>query len=189
MAKFDFRHYKIAFTLKASFKYTFATLIVLSLIGLGENILISCPNVKYLKETEWVNKESAKRKVSRCYNFIKYNFVKVANLNLKTWSIKNVVYYNRKVTIKLLSQNKLFCKIGCINLIFERSCIPRKSIENYHSSYKMTDYCLSCQNWHVVGNIMCNSLFKLKWINQQVKTFDFLKDLYAWQNGLDDLFT
>jgi len=164
-------------------------LIVLSLIGLGENVLISCPNVKYLKETEWVNKETSKRKVSSCYHFIKCNFVKVANSNLKTWSKNYVVYFNRKVNIKLFSQNKLFYKIDCINWIFESSCIPRKSIENYHNSYKMTDYCRSCQNWHVVGNIMCNSSFKLKWINQQVKFFDFFKELNVWQNGLNVLFT
>lgn len=180
---------KIVFALKFSFKYTLATLIVLSLIGLGENIFISCPNVKNLKDTEWVNKESSNRKVSRCYHFIKSKLVKVANLNLKTWSKKYVLYYNRKVSIKLLSQNKLFCKIDSINWIVERSFIPRKSIENYHNSYKMTDYCLSCQNWHVVGNIMCNSLFKLKWINQQVESFDSLKVSNAWQNGFDDLFT
>ncbi len=175
--------------MKFSFKYTLATLIVLSLIGLGENVLISCPNVKYLKETEWVNKETSKRKVSRCYHFIKCNFVKVANSNPKTWSKKYAVYYNRKVTIRLLTQNKLLCKINSISWIIESSCIPRKSIESYHSSYKMTDYCLSCQSWHVVGNIMCNSSFKLKWINQQVKILGFLKDLSVWQNGLDDLFT
>ena len=164
-------------------------MIVLSLIGLGENVLISYSNVKYLKETEWFNKETSKRKVSKCYHFIICNFVKVANSNLKTWSKKYVLYYNRKVNIKLLSQNKLFCKIDCINWIIESSCIPRKSIENDHNSYKMTDYCLSCQNWHVVGNIMCNSSFELKWINQQVKFFDFLKDLNVWQNGFDNLFT
>lgn len=148
--------------MKASFKYTFATLIVLSLIGLGENILISCPNVKNLKETEWVNKENSIRKASRCYHFIKCNFEKVASLNLKTWSKRDILYYNRKVNIKLSSQNKLFCKIDSTNWIMESSSIPRKSIENYHSSYKITDYCHPCQNWHVVGSIMCNSLFKRK---------------------------
>lgn len=152
-------------------------------------MLISCPNVKYLKETEWINKEISEKKVSRCYHFVKCNFAKVANSNIKTWSKNYVVYYNRKVKIKLHLQNQLFYKKNCKNWIIASSYVPRKSIENYHNSYKMTDYCLTCQNRHVVGDNMCNSLFKLKWTNQPVIFFDFLKDLNVLQNGLDVIFT
>ncbi len=41
--------------MKLRFKYIISSLILLSLIGLGENIFISCPDVKYYKETEWVS--------------------------------------------------------------------------------------------------------------------------------------
>ena len=106
----------------------------MSLIGLGENISISCPNVKYYKETELVRTTNPKGQESKCFYNNQYIDVTATNLNLKLWSNECILYYNQRVNVKLISQTNIFCEISPINLIINKSYIPRKSIENHHIS-------------------------------------------------------
>lgn len=179
--------------MKIRFKYILSSLIFLSLIGIGDNIFIPYSDVKYVKETEWSTKAIPNEKVSRCCHFIQYFYVTVTNLNIKTWSNEYTNYYNQKVSVKLISQTKIFCNVGLINWIFNKLYIPRKSIENHYNSCKMTDlhtkYCLSCKVLHDVGINMCNYILKRKWINQQINSFDFSMELNDWQDGLDGGYT
>ena len=107
---------------------------LLSLIGLGENISISCPNVKYYKETELVKTTNPKVQESKCFFSNQYINDSDTNLNIKLWSNDYILYYNQRVNVKLISQINIFCKISPIYLIINKSYIPRKSIENHHIS-------------------------------------------------------
>ena len=120
--------------MKRRFKFILSFVILLSIIGLGENISISCPNVKYYKETEWVSTTNPKGKNSKCFYNIKSLDVEPTNLNIELWSNEYILYYNKKVNVKLISQTNMFCEISPINLIINKSYIPRKSIENHHIS-------------------------------------------------------
>ena len=98
------------------------------------NSSISCPNVKYVKETEWVNTGNPKGKVTNCFYYNRYLNVAAEHLNIKPWSNEYILYYNQRVNVKLISQINMFCEISPINLIINKSYIPRKSIENHHIS-------------------------------------------------------
>ena len=117
--------------MKRRFKYILSSLIFLSLIGLGENISISCPNVKYYKETELVSTTNTKGKDSKCFYYNQYLDVTATNLNIKLWSNEYILYYNQRVNVKLISQTNMFSEISPFNLLINKSYIPRKSIE-YH---------------------------------------------------------
>ena len=173
--------------LKISFKHILSFLIFLSLLGLGQDIFINCPNVKYSKETEWVIKASQNGKASRCYS-CKQSFVATdSGLNLKSWSNEVAFCYNQKVSIKLISQAKIFYEVGSIDLILSKLYNPRKSIENYRDSFLLTGlfskHCLSCGISHDEENIMRNSLLTREWINQKIQISDFSRELNVWQNG------
>jgi hypothetical protein len=117
--------------LKRRFKFILPSLIILSLIGFGENSFISCPNIKYYKETEWVNTTNSIEKHSKCFYYNQYLDVAATNLNVKLWSTEYIKYYNLRVNVKLISQTNLFYEISPFNLLINKSYIPRKSIE-YH---------------------------------------------------------
>ena len=98
------------------------------------DISISCPNVKYYKETEWVSKTKPKGSDSKCFYNIKSLDATGKNLNITQWSNEYILYYNRRVNIKFISQASTFFGISPINLIINKSYIPRKSIEHHHIS-------------------------------------------------------
>lgn len=120
--------------MKRQFRLILSSLILLSLIGLGENIFVSCPNVKYYKETELVRTTNTKVQDSKCFYNNQFVDASATNLNIKLWSKEYILYYNQKVNVKLISQTNMFCEISPINLIINKSYIPRKSIENHHIS-------------------------------------------------------
>ncbi|NOQ25879.1 MAG: hypothetical protein GQ564_11000 [Bacteroidales bacterium] len=120
--------------MKRRFKFILSSIIIISLIGLGENIFISCPNVKYYKETEWLSTSNPKGQDSICFYNNQYIDVVTTNLNIKLWSNEYILYYNQKVNVKLISQTNMLFEITPINLIINKSYIPRKSIENHHIS-------------------------------------------------------
>jgi len=118
--------------LKRRFIYILSSLILLSLIGIGENISLSCPTVKYYKETELVSTTNTKEKDSKCfYYYTQYSDVTATNLNIKLWSNEYILCYNQTVHVSIISQTELFRKIIPINLLIDESYIPRKSID-YH---------------------------------------------------------
>ena len=158
-------------TMRIRFRYIFSFLLILSFFGFGESIPITCASIKNIKETEWVTKANANTAVSKCYHY--NQFINFANafLNLHSWSIKGSIYYNRIISIKFLTQTKVFSIINNINLISNKLSIPRRSIEYHTISSCVTDLkrsnCLSCLIWHDQGNIMWNYILKRKWINQK----------------------
>lgn len=175
--------------MKIHYKYILSTLIILSLLGLGENNFISCFNVKYIKQTELFNTVNPNERVSSNYQFSQYIHSAVTILFIKSWSNDYTLIFNQKVRVKLKSQGKLFCIVASLNEIINELMAARKSIENHHNSYKMTDlflkHNLSSKNRHDLGNIMCSFLFAKKWINQQIKPFEYSKELSVLQNGLE----
>lgn len=120
--------------MKRRFKFILPSLIILSLIGFGVNSSISCPKVKYYKETEWASTTNPKGQDSKCFYNIKSLDVVATNLNTELWSNECILYYNQIVNVKLISQTNIFCEISPINLIINKSYIPRKSITNHHIS-------------------------------------------------------
>jgi len=121
-------------TLKSRFKFILSSLIILSLIGFGLNSIISCPRVKSIKETEWVNTSNLKGKVTNCFYYSRYLNIAAEHLNIKTWSNEYILYYNQSINIKLISQINRFYEISPINLLINKSYIPRKSIEYHYVS-------------------------------------------------------
>lgn len=106
------------------------SIILLSLIAIGENISISSPNVKYYKETELVNTTNTKENNSECFYYNQDSGVTPANLNNKLWSNEYILYYNQRLNVKIISQTNHFCEIRPFNLPLNRPYIPRKSIEH-----------------------------------------------------------
>ncbi len=117
--------------MKRRFRYILSTLILLSLIGLGENIPISCPNVNYNKETEFVSTTNTNEKDSECFYYNHPLDVTATNLNIKLWSNEYILYYNQRVDIKYISRLSLFYEISPFNLLINRANIPRKSIDSH----------------------------------------------------------
>lgn len=118
-------------TLKRIFKYILSTLLFLSLIVLGDNICISCPNVKYYKETERISTTNSEVDNSKCFHY-NQNTVKAAtNLNIKLWSNECILYYNQSVAVTIISQTNLYCEISPIIFLKNRLYIPRKSIKHH----------------------------------------------------------
>lgn len=103
----------------------------MSLIGLGENISISCPNAKYYRETELVNTTNTKEKDSKCFYYNQYLDITATNLNIKLWSNEYILYCNQRVDVHIISQTNLFCAISPFLLLINKTYIPRQSIE-YH---------------------------------------------------------
>lgn len=135
-------------------------------------------------------KASQNGKASRCYIF-KQSFIATdSGFNLKSWSNEGAFCYNQKVSIKLISQAKIFYIVGSIDLILNQLYNPRKSIENFHDFFKLTGlfakHCLSCGISHDEENIMRNSLLTREWINQKIQISDFSRELNVWQNGSGD---
>jgi len=116
------------------FKYILSFLLLLSLIGLGENIFDCNPRVKYIKETELVSKTNLNEKESICFNYHQNIDVTTTILNIKSWSNEYILCYNHKISVHLISLKKMFCEIDLINLIINKSFFPRKSIENHFFS-------------------------------------------------------
>ncbi|MGM0408737.1 MAG: hypothetical protein ACQERU_12195 [Bacteroidota bacterium] len=117
--------------MRRRFIYILSSLILLSLTGLGEDISISCPNVKHYKETELVITTNTKGSDSKCFYYNQYSDVTATNLNTKLWSNEYILYYNQRMAVKIISQTNLFREIRPINLLINQSYIPRKSIEYY----------------------------------------------------------
>jgi len=118
--------------LKQQFKYILSSLIVLSLIGLGENISINCPNVKYYKETEWVSESNPVSSDSNCFDYSEYFAGATTNSNIKLWTVEHILYYNNNVNVIFISQTNTLVEIKPFNILISRIHSPRKSIE-YHS--------------------------------------------------------
>ena len=116
--------------MKHRFIYILSSLIILGLIGLGENISISCQDVKYYKETEWVTTSNTKVDNSNCFNYSQCIDCTTIYFKIKLWSNEHILYYNQRVNVKLISQTNIFCEISP-NLIINKSYIPRKSIEHH----------------------------------------------------------
>ena len=114
------------------FKYILSFLLLLSLIGLGEYISEFNPKVKYRKETEWVSKTNLNEKESKCFSYSQYIFDTDVILKIESWSNEDILYYNQKVNVQLISLTKIFCEIDLINLIINKLYIPRKSIESHN---------------------------------------------------------
>lgn len=116
------------------FKYILSFLLLLSLIGLGENISDSNLKAKYIKETEWVSKTSLNEKESKCFNYKQDIDNTDAILNIEPWSNEHILYFNQKERVKFISLTKIACEIDQIILIINKSYIPRISIENHNFS-------------------------------------------------------
>jgi hypothetical protein len=144
--------------MRNSYKYIFSFLLILSFFGFGENTPISCSNVRNLKETEWIAKANPSTVISKCYHYNPCNHGNSTNLNLHTWSNEIVIFYNRIVIVKMISQSKIYGIVKIIHLIINKLNIQGRSIE-YHSISSGPD----------VRNIMWNYILKRKWINQQIK--------------------
>lgn len=117
--------------MKRRFRYIFSSVIILSLLGLGMNIGISCPNVKYHKETELVSSSNSTIKESKCFYYNQYLDITVTELITKLWSNEYILYFNQKVSVKLISLTKMFCEREPVYLVFNKSYTPRKSIHDY----------------------------------------------------------
>lgn len=159
-------------------------------MGLGENVIITCPNVKNIKDTEWITKTNSNIKASKCYHFHQsFNSI-VTNQNIHPWTKEFTIFYNRIISLKFLSQAKVFSIIPLISLISNKLYIPRKSIEYHHISSKRTDLsaqlCLSSEIQQKAGNISWNYLLRKKWINQQINSSVILTELNVLQNGFGD---
>lgn len=120
--------------MKPRFRYILYTLILLSLIVLGENILISCPTAKFYKETEWLITSNTKVENSTCYYSNQYIVHAAIDSNIQFWSIEHILYYNQNVAVAVISQTNLSCEIGPFYLLNNRSYIPRKSLEHHYIS-------------------------------------------------------
>ena len=176
--------------MKNRVQYIFSFFIILSLLGLGENAIITCPNVKNIKDTEWTTKTNPNVKVSKCYHYHQSLNSIVTNQKIHSWSKEFTIFYNRIISIKFLSQAKVFSIIPLISLISNKLYIPRKSIEYHHISSKRTDLsiqlCLSCEIQQKAGNISWNYLLIKKWINRQINSSVILMELNVLPNGFGD---
>jgi hypothetical protein len=117
--------------LRLRFKIALPTFIILSLIGFDGESANSSLNVKYYKETEWVKTNNPVEKDSKCFFTSFYLNVIVEAINVKPWSADNILLFNEKVRVKLISQLKTHRKRDPINLLVNKSYFPRKSIEDY----------------------------------------------------------
>jgi hypothetical protein len=156
-------------TMRTSFKYIFSFFLILSFFGFGETTSISCPNIRNIKETEWNSKVNLKTDLSKCYNYNPCSYVKDTNLNLLSWSYEFAIFYNRVVSVKLVSQSKIFDLVNVKHLKLIRLNLPRRSIE-YHS----------ISSRHDVRNIMWNYILIRKWINHKINSSDTSMDLYVF---------
>jgi hypothetical protein len=173
--------------LKKSFQYIFSFIVILSLLGLGENVIITCPNVKNVKDTEWITKTSSNVKVSKCFDYHQTANITFTNIDLHSWSNEFSISYNRILNVKFLSLSKRFYLTDLINLISNKLYIPRKSIEYHNFSSKRTDLssksCFSQETRLYAGNIMWNYLLTKKWINQELDSSVVLMELNTLDAG------
>lgn len=176
--------------MKNRFQYIFSFFIILSLSALGDNAIITCPNVKNIKDTEWITKTNSNIKVSKCYHYHQSFDSIVTNQNLHLWSNDFTTFYNRIIIVKFISQASVFNFIPLISLISNKLYIPRISIEYHHISSKRTDLstqlCLSSEIQQKAGIISWNYLLRKKWINQQINSSVILMELNVLQNGFGD---
>lgn len=160
--------------MKNSFKYIYSFFLILSLLGLGENILTTSSYVKNIKQTEWVAKTTQTGLISNCYHYNVCSYFSDPNLNFHLWSNEFSFLYNQKLSVKLLTQAKISSNTNLIALIFNKLHTPRRSVENHKISYGKTELslqnCLSCAIRHDVGNIKWNYLLNRKWIKQLIRT-------------------
>ena len=113
------------------FKIVLPTLIVLSLIGFVGDSANSSLNVKYYKQTEWVKTTNLVEKDSKCFFYSFDLNVAIEPLNVKPWSDDYILHFNEKVRIKFISQLKTYRNRDSINLLINKSYIPRNSIEEH----------------------------------------------------------
>lgn len=88
-------------------------------------------NVRYYKETEWVKTTNLVEKDSKCCFSDFYLNVAVEPLNVNPWSDDYILYFNEQMRVKLISQLKSYGKRDPINLLINKSYIPRKSTKDY----------------------------------------------------------
>jgi hypothetical protein len=152
--------------MRNSFKYIFSFLLILSFFGFGESTPISCSSVRNLKETEWIVRANSNADFSKCYHYNPCNQVKEPNFDIPAWSNDVVIFYNRIVTLKLISQSKIYSIVKVIHLIINKLNISSRSIE-YHFISSRQDK----------RNIMWNYILKWTWIIHQIKHPDTSMDL------------
>jgi hypothetical protein len=150
-------HLRASQTMRYSFKYIFSYFLILSVFGFGESISISGSYVRNIKETEWITKAKSNKDFSKCYFYNPCN-VKDPNFNLLSWSNDCVIFYNRIVRVKLLSQSKIYGIVKPIHLVINKLNIPKRSVE-YHS----------ISSRHDVRNFKWNYILKRKCINHLIK--------------------
>lgn len=120
--------------MRLRFKIVLPSLIILSLIGFVGYSSISCPNVKYYKETEWLKTSYPTEKDSKCVYYSFYLNDATEPLKVKPWPINCILHFNQKVRVKLITQIKTYRKREPMVLMINKSYIPRKSIENHNFS-------------------------------------------------------
>jgi hypothetical protein len=169
--------------LKTTFKYIFSFFLILSLLGLGENLYFTASNVKNDKQSEWVTKTDQTGKVSNCYHYNLQTYFIDKNLDLHSWSNDFSIYYNRTVVVRLLSQANELRSFDNIILVFNKLLAPRKSVEYHHIFSFKTDAfmqdCLSCSIRHDIENIRWNHLLNKKWQKQNISSLASSMELNA----------
>ena len=121
--------------MRLRFKIALPAFIILSLIGFVGESANSNLNVKYYQETEWVKTNNPVETDSKCFFTSFYLNVIIEPINVKPWSDDNILHFNEKVRVKLISQLKTHHKRAPINLLVNKSYFPRNSIEDYPISY------------------------------------------------------
>jgi len=173
--------------LKNIFRYIFSFFLILSLLGLGESSIITVSYVKNNKQSEWVNKTIPTGTVSKCYQYNQFNYITDTNLNLHSWSNDYSIFFNRIVSVKLISQSIVFISINYLIFLFIKLHTPRKSVEYPHISNIKTDSftvsCLLSAIQHDVGNITWNQLLNGKWIIKLKYSLAISIGLSVLQNG------
>ena len=174
------------------FRYIFSFFLILTLLGLGESIIITTSNVKNSKQSEWINKTSQTGKISKCYQYSQFFLITDATLNLHSWSYDLSTFYNRIVSVKLLSQTNILRSDNYKILIFNKLHSPRNSVEYHNVSTIGTDlHTQSCPSSAIQYDeeiIKWNQLLNEKWKKQLISPLVSLMELNALQNGFGEQF-
>lgn len=168
-------------------RYIFSFFLILTLLGLGESVIIKTSNVKNSKQSEWVNKISQTRKISKCYQYSLCFLITKETMNLHSLWYELSIFYNQIVSVKLLSQTSLLHS-NCYKILkFNKLHTPRNSVENHFASTIRTDsftkFCPSSAIQHDVGIIKWNQILNGKWIKGLINPLVSLMGLNALQNG------
>lgn len=167
-------------------KYIIPAFILLSLTALGDNIIIPNTCIKYIKETEWVSNTNSV-KILKCFNYTQYSYEAENDFSIHIRSSEYVEYYHRAVSVKIITLAKILYQVSFKNRQFITLNIPGKFFEealsSINQSYGIPNGCLTCPAGHEKNSMMCKSLINRKWINQQLKTFGYSKELNEFQFG------